>query len=88
MVKLLQLNETVTLRGPMSKHSQDAKACRMKKRMRMLEKKIAHLESLHDVYETQRDQLESLLQSVGFENGIQSVHEAASELLMCEMDDE
>lgn len=72
----------------MSKHSQDAKASRTAKRIRMLEKKIAHFESLHDLYETQRDQLESLLQCVGFENGMQSVHEAASELILCEMDDE
>lgn len=67
----------------MSKHpSQNARY------VKKLEAKLARLESLQDVYETEAEMLDSLLQRVGFENGLLSLKEAAEELLLCELDNE
>ena len=56
--------------------------------MHALEAKLARLESLQDHYEMQLEELESLLQRVGFEKGLISLRQAAEELLACELDNE
>lgn len=56
--------------------------------IQVLTAKLARLESLHDVYETQMQELESLLKQVGFEHGLVSLRNAAEELVLCTQDEE
>lgn len=72
----------------MSKNPEDATKLKAAKRIRALEKKVARFETLQDIYETRWQELESLLQCVGFEHGVASLRQAAEELLLCEMDNE
>lgn len=64
------------LRGPMSTNPSYHTAG-----VHALQAKLACLESLHDVYETQWKELDSLLKRVGFEKGLLSLRRAAEEAL-------
>lgn len=46
-----------------------------------LQKKIAKLESLNDQLQTEYQVLDKMLKELGFENGIQTLKEAAIELI-------
>lgn len=71
----------------MSKNSEDDTKRKAVRRIRMLEKKVARFETLQDVYETRWQELETLLQCVGFEQGITSLYQAAEEILLCETEE-
>lgn len=59
-------------------------ACQESHDLQALKSKLAHLESLQDLYETQLETLDTLLQALGFENGLLSLKNAAEELLLCQ----
>ena len=47
----------------------------------ILQNKIAHLESVNDQLDTELTQLDGLLRSTGFPNGIESVKEVALQVI-------
>lgn len=53
-----------------------------------MEKKIAKLESMNDQLQAEFDHLDALLRQIGFAAGIETLKEAARELLDKNKDDE
>lgn len=58
--------------------------CQETNQLQALKSKLARLESLQDLYETQLEALDTLLQALGFEHGLMSLKNAAEELLLCQ----
>lgn len=55
---------------------------------KQLEKKVAHLEFVHDQLEAELLYVNELLKSVGFPRGLDSAKEVALELLSAEKDEQ